>query len=306
MSTPIPTPILAEITSADAVVQLVRIKCHKSAFDSSFVGSRHLLHVSIDHGGPAGRGTPQVGRYAQEGSSAFSPMGAVMFRPAGLCVEARGIAPSRALQCWLSDERLAIVKSVMPDWTEDRLTKMLDIRSREIGCYMARLLEEAVRPGFASAAVADAMLVLALSDIAAFLSGHPAGAECDASDRDASDHTAALRKVIERIYDLADETPSVGELAAIASMSERRLLLAFRKANGRSLISCIKELRLQRAQHYLTLTDIPLKQVAAKLGFSSQANFTTAFRREVHSTPKTYRRDYRTRIASASAPTRGD
>ena len=103
------TPVLAELALDDSVVQLVRIKCHKSEYNNVFLDDQHLLNVTIEHQCRAAKAAPQVGRYTEEGSPVFSRMGSVMFRPAGRRMEARGIAPPRALQCWLSDKRLEIV-----------------------------------------------------------------------------------------------------------------------------------------------------------------------------------------------------
>lgn len=290
-------PVLAELSLSDSSVQLVRLQGNE--FDNVYSGDKHLLNLAIERQGRLAKGLHQVGRYAEGGNQAFLGIGSVVFRPAGLRVEARGIAPSRALQCWLSDDRMEIVRSAVPTWTQDRLARTLDIKSRDIGFYMARLLEEAVRPSFASSTRADAILVLALSDIAEFLAGkRPLGSGKGHGSTERLDvHQSTLKKVMERICDIAEVTPSVSELADLASLSERHLLRVFQKAYGTSLISYIRDLRLQRAQHYLAMTDMPLKQVAACLGFSSQANFTTAFRHEMRTTPRAYRREHRSRIA---------
>lgn len=287
-------PILGELKLRDSHVQLVGMDNKKQEFQGVYSANQHLLYMYIDLKGPV-----CFGRYAEGRNRDFAGLGSVVFRPAGFRVEAHGFAPYRRLQCWLGESSFDVLQTLVRGWTPEALSRTLDIRARSLSLYMARLAAEITRPGFASGVAADAILILALSDIAQFIAGqqpdvlnHGAGRWTAAGDR-------AMKKVIERINDLAEATPTIEELAQLAAMDKRRLLREFKSACGVSLVAYVRDMRLQRAQHYLAFTDMSLAQVSDLLGFSSSANFSTAFRHEMNVTPREYRRERRPRVGYA-------
>lgn len=52
----------------------------------------------------------------------------------------------------------------------------------------------------------------------------------------------------------------------------------FKQAFGRTAIDCLKEIRLRRAAHLLSTTDLPVKTIAYKVGFDSRSYFSSAFK----------------------------
>jgi AraC family transcriptional regulator len=52
----------------------------------------------------------------------------------------------------------------------------------------------------------------------------------------------------------------------------------------------VAEWRLQRADRLLLETDLPLKEIAYRLGFANAANFSTSFSKERELTPGQFRR----------------
>jgi len=71
----------------------------------------------------------------------------------------------------------------------------------------------------------------------------------------------------------------LAELAAASGHPAYRLGADFRRATGRSLWDYAAERRLARVEALLREGDLPLGTVAARVGYSSQAHMTTAFRR---------------------------
>ncbi len=53
--------------------------------------------------------------------------------------------------------------------------------------------------------------------------------------------------------------------------------------------------RLQRAQHLLDTTDLPITEIAAETGFAEISHFTHTFKRETGVSPHAYRRGQRQR-----------
>ena len=50
--------------------------------------------------------------------------------------------------------------------------------------------------------------------------------------------------------------------------------------------------QIGRAQNYLLNTDLPLKEIAFRLGFANAANFSAAFRAVFHLPPLAFKRQY--------------
>ena len=68
----------------------------------------------------------------------------------------------------------------------------------------------------------------------------------------------------------------------------------FRATTGRTVHRFVEEMRLSRAQAMLRETDMPLKQIAATLGFSGASSFTLAFRKATGTTPGRFRSEVTT------------
>ena len=67
-------------------------------------------------------------------------------------------------------------------------------------------------------------------------------------------------------------------LGEAAGMSRGTFAERFREAFGRTAIDCLKEIRLRRAAHLLTSTDLPIKRIAFQVGFESRSYFSRAFK----------------------------
>ena len=51
----------------------------------------------------------------------------------------------------------------------------------------------------------------------------------------------------------------------------------------------LREIRIRQAEHLLTMTDLPVKIIAARVGFASRSHFSRAFTAFHHVTPSEYR-----------------
>jgi transcriptional regulator GlxA family with amidase domain len=70
---------------------------------------------------------------------------------------------------------------------------------------------------------------------------------------------------------------TLAELAELAGMSRSVFAARFAHSVGRSPIEVLKALRLTRAAELLTRTDLPVKGIAARVGYASRSSFTRAF-----------------------------
>jgi AraC family transcriptional regulator len=100
-----------------------------------------------------------------------------------------------------------------------------------------------------------------------------------------------LRKAIEFITENLDKEQTVA-LAAVAhelQMSYFHFSRAFKQSTGVSPSIYMIEQRIERAKKLLSETDVPIADIASRVGFASQSHFTTTFRRLAWTTPKTFR-----------------
>lgn len=84
--------------------------------------------------------------------------------------------------------------------------------------------------------------------------------------------------------------PRLAELAELCGMTVRQLSRAFKQETGKTLGKHIDEITVDRAFRLLTASHLPLAEIAAILGFSSQASFSYAFRRMTGLAPSEWRR----------------
>jgi len=86
--------------------------------------------------------------------------------------------------------------------------------------------------------------------------------------------------------------PSLPEIARHIGTHEKRLTRAFREIKGMSVFEFVREERLRLAQRLLVQTSLPVTDIASETGFSSAANFATAFRARFGAAPTSYRSQF--------------
>ncbi len=72
-------------------------------------------------------------------------------------------------------------------------------------------------------------------------------------------------------------------------MARRGLERRFRKVLGRSMLQEIQRVRIERAKHLLVETDLPMRTVASRSGFSTQQRLAAVFRQMTGEPPTVYR-----------------
>ncbi len=110
-----------------------------------------------------------------------------------------------------------------------------------------------------------------------------------------------VQKAIEYIGHHLGEALSVEQVARHAGLSASRLAHCFRQQAGMPLMRFIEAMRLEEARSLLLHTNLSIKQIAYRLGFSSQFHFATRFRLRCGQTPTDFRRDP---AAARQPPTR--
>lgn len=108
-----------------------------------------------------------------------------------------------------------------------------------------------------------------------------------------------IRKALELLHqDLAYDW-GLDELAKRVGVSRSGLAARFKKLTGDSPLHYLVTLRVQKAIHLLTTSDMNIEQVAFAVGYKDSFTFSKSFKKIAGSAPRDYRRNY------LSSPKRG-
>lgn len=105
---------------------------------------------------------------------------------------------------------------------------------------------------------------------------------------------ACVAGALHFIHHQAGRPIQIDDVVRQVAVSRRALEIRFRDALGRTILSEIQRVRLQRAKRLLYETDLPLPQVAESAGFGTPSYLVQVFRQCMGITPARYRRHVRT------------
>lgn len=100
---------------------------------------------------------------------------------------------------------------------------------------------------------------------------------------------APARRVAEYIEANLEGALTVAELAGVVNHSSRHFLRQFKWRFGVTPHQYVTRLRLERAQRLLATSKLPIKAIAARVGYTDQPHMTRMFRLYLGTTPKAYR-----------------
>lgn len=115
-------------------------------------------------------------------------------------------------------------------------------------------------------------------------------------------HPDRLGQTLEWARSQLTEPLDIDRLAAHAAMSRRTFTRHFAKATGMSVVQWLTVQRVTQAQRLLETTDWPIEQVAQRAGFGSVLSLRQAFSKELNTTPRQYRREFRGEAAVTVEP----
>ncbi|MEM8750631.1 MAG: AraC family transcriptional regulator [Pseudomonadota bacterium] len=115
--------------------------------------------------------------------------------------------------------------------------------------------------------------------------------EAGTSDEQGPLSSADLQKVTAMIENRLEEGLTIADLAGMTSLSDWHFARAFKISTGFSPHQYVLRRRIVRAKDLLTNSKLPLAEVAAATGFSSQSHMSDVFRQKVGTTPGKYRQE---------------
>jgi AraC family transcriptional regulator len=240
-----------------------------------------------------GPGYSAKGAFLDDRTLRVSKVGHVIFTPPDRDVLGRGTPGTmRVVACSFERSYCESIVGPLGGLSKSQLASCLDVHSPLLPALLRRLMTEALHPGFVSDAVVESvgqtMLVEWSHVVRAEETRHARG-------RLMSRHL----KIIDDYLDaLTDATPSVAAIARACGLSEGYFAKLFREHTGQSLGQYLKAAQMAKAQSYLLQTEMPLKEIAHRLGFKRPSNFSDAFRASTGETPGRFRSLNRPRSAA--------
>lgn len=209
------------------------------------------------------------------GTKRSEPIGKALFIPPGIpmlgtCPPGPFVKLTCLLDATFFDELAA-------NLSERALERCLDIREPRVLDNLRQAYFELLRPKFAANLMVEAQIISACVGIARHLQKSPG--------RKRGGLPRWKVKIIEERLREDKPIPPVSELARLCGMSTRHLARAFSEENGHSISQHVRAASLARAQQMLAEGELSLKEIAAKLGFSSRSTFSVAYRRQTGRSP---------------------
>ena len=91
---------------------------------------------------------------------------------------------------------------------------------------------------------------------------------------------------------LEQSEPQIAQIAAQLKVSERSLR-RYLKEEEQSFRALLSQVRMDRAQYYLSETDLSITDIALRLGFTDTSNFSRAFTRYTDYSPSVFRQQHK-------------
>jgi DNA-binding response OmpR family regulator len=111
----------------------------------------------------------------------------------------------------------------------------------------------------------------------------------DGAGDDSTEDTALFAAAQKVLRDTMANPPGLERLARLLGTNRRRLNEVFQALSGQPVFGWLREERLRLAYTLVSQSNTPFSQISDRLGYSSQSNFTKAFRSRYGFTPSQVR-----------------
>lgn len=268
---------------ADGITAEVRDYTYATPFEGQMERSSHTLSLGLSP-----RAAYSQCRFPDSHGalSQWFDVGDVIFAPAGVTMHGRGSGGVfRRFVCSFEPEAFARITGHDANWADAEIGAGLNIQSPAIKRDLYRLASEVAERDPGSEVMVPALARVLAIELTRYLH------QRQQPQQSTQGKLAAwqLRRITDYVESMIEPVPSVERLAQLCEISARHLRRAFKESTGTTISDYVKETRLVKAKSLLVDTDLALKEIAFRLGFSSPTSFGVAFAKATGMTPKHYR-----------------
>jgi YesN/AraC family two-component response regulator len=101
---------------------------------------------------------------------------------------------------------------------------------------------------------------------------------------------ALVRAVLAHISENLNPQIKVEDIARAVHLSPWHLSRTFKKLDGRSIMDCLREMRIDRARELLADGDLSVTEISVAVGFENAGYFATCFKQATGMSPSEYRK----------------
>ncbi len=99
-----------------------------------------------------------------------------------------------------------------------------------------------------------------------------------------------VHRAVDFIHSCYEQSITIKDMATVACLSEYHFLRLFKEAFGTTPRQYLLRKRVRAAARLLENTDVPIAEIAVRVGFDSRQNFYRSFQKAKRSAPRTYRK----------------
>ena len=226
----------------------------------------------------------------EDNRRAFVDIGDFIMVPAGMPLRSRASGgPIRFVRCRYTPERFARLTGMDDaDWTPEILKHCLDIRDARLHEAMMRLAHEVLAPGYNVDVLSEGLCTTIAVDLIRHLRSIDPEPEMVAGGL----APWQLRRIIGYVDTHPGAMGNVTELAALCGISCRHLRRLFKQTTKQTLHEYVRDAWVTKAKSLLCDTELPLKEITSRIGFTDPSSFSMAFRRATGAAPRTFRQQF--------------
>jgi AraC family transcriptional regulator len=268
------------LVTPDLVIETLS-RTHPARVEEVFTEPLHTL--VLHH---ARLAEPTMARFrSANASGAFCEIGRVLTMPADVPMEVKGLGGQiGAVRCRFTPSLLKRISGRPHFDKRDELAACINIRGASVRQRLQALTQELEQPGFASEALIEALGIGIVVELARYLWDTP-----PSSRRPGRLSIRQMETIIDYINS-CERAPSLSEVSREVGFSPRHLSRVFRAETGKTLYDYIENVRFKRACDLLVNSDLLIKEIAFRLGFTCSSNFAVAFRKRIGISPQDYAR----------------
>lgn len=199
-----------------------------------------------------------------------------------------GLAAARMLK---ADPLTALIPIVFLSCAVDTQTRVEGLRAGAVDYitkpYHAEEVQERVRIHLELANQASQVRSASMAEIKTLEYSTRTGLS---AEKPLSAQKVIVRAVESLLKPRIGNPPTLKELSKALEQSERAIHAAFEDVHGDTYFGFVRKVQMQRAKELLRATSLKVADISDELGYSSPANFATAFRDYTGLTPSQFRK----------------